>query len=86
MVFPGHVENGVMVLDGDFMLPEGARGIVSELSHLENGVESDKSQADLPLVPSRESGSVHLTNERIYEVLDEDDIAAMKRTWERSRG
>jgi hypothetical protein len=28
------------------------------------------------------TGSIHLTNERIHEILDEQDIARIKRSWD----
>ncbi len=81
MIVVGHVANGVVVLDGDATLPEGARVIVSELSHVEYVGQSAKPPADLPLVSGGEPGSVRMTNQRIYEILDEEDIAGMKQTW-----
>ncbi|MFZ1134721.1 MAG: hypothetical protein WAN69_07235, partial [Candidatus Korobacteraceae bacterium] len=82
MEIAGHVENGVVVLDDGAVLPEGAKVIVSELSTPDNGHSAEKKSAELPLVPGGQPGSVHLTNERIYQILHEDDLAAMTRTWD----
>lgn len=38
-------------------------------------------QLKFPLVKGGEPGSIELTNERIYEILNQDDIDAMKRSW-----
>ena len=81
MQIPGCVHNGVVVLDGGATLPEGTRVVVSQLSPRDQHREPGKKPAELPLVPGGEPGSVHLTNERIYQLLDEDDIEAMRRTW-----
>jgi hypothetical protein len=82
MVVAGHVENGVVVLEGGAVLPEGARVVVSELEWPDNGRRSDKKSAELPLVSGGPPGSIELTNQRVAEILDEDDIAAMKRSWD----
>jgi hypothetical protein len=75
----GRVENGVVVFDGGATLPEGTRVVVSQLSPAEQQPQTSKTLVELPLVPSDEPGSIHLTNERIYEILDEEDIDAIKR-------
>jgi hypothetical protein len=71
----GHVCNGVIVLDGNPNLPEGATVTV-----LYPGVPSappavERKRVSFPLVRSTQPGSVHLTNERIAEILDEEDAA-----------
>ena len=82
MQVPGHVQNGVVVLDGGVTLAEGARVIVFQLSRADQGPQPEKKPAELPLVSSGEPGSIHLTNERIYEILDEEEFETMKRTWD----
>ena len=78
MEIPGHVQNGVLVLDGGATLAEGTRVVVSQLSRVDQGSQSEKKSVEFPLVPSGEPGSIHLTNERINEILDEEDLESMK--------
>jgi len=82
MQIPGHVQNGVVVLDGGATLAEGTRVVVSQLPLVGQEPRPEKKPVDLPLVSRGEPGSIHLTNERIYEILDEEDREAMKRTWD----
>lgn len=79
---PGRVENGVVVFEGDVSLPEGTRVVVFQLSPGEQASRASKKRVELPLVKSGEPGSIHLTNERIQEILDEEDIAALKGQWD----
>ena len=74
MEFLGRVHNGVVVLDGKPNLPEGA---VVSVSYPAPSPESRlaRKRVPFPLVRSAEPGSVHLTNERIGEILDEEDAA-----------
>ena len=82
MEIPGCVHNGVVVLDGGTTLPEGTRVVVSQLSPVDQERQPAKKPAELPLVSGGEPGSIHLTNERIHELLDEEDIEAIKRSWD----
>jgi hypothetical protein len=45
-------------------------------------VARNQRRVAFPLVPSSVPGSVRLTNAMIGEILDEEDIEAMKRTWD----
>jgi hypothetical protein len=81
MQIPGCVHNGVVVLDGGATLPEGTRVVVSQLSRVDQTPQLGKTPVELPLVSGGEPGSIDLTNERIYELLDEEDVEAMRRTW-----
>jgi hypothetical protein len=81
MQVPGHVQNGVVVLDEGAFLPEGARVVVSQLSRADQESPPTGSAGELPLVSRGEPGSVHLTNERIHQILDDEDIEALKQTW-----
>ena len=76
MEIRGVVHNGVVVLDGEPKLPEGA--VVSVLYPISPpGVPSGSRQrVQLPLVPSDRPGSLHLTADRIAEFLDDDDVAS----------
>jgi len=74
----GRVQNGVVVLDSGVTLPEGTRVFVSPVPAkpvilLRPG--------ELPVVLGGEPGSVHLTNARIGEILDDEDVAALTNSW-----
>lgn len=81
MEIQGVVQNGVVVLDGSVSLPEGAAVTVTYRAKPVIRVAQNQKRVEFPLFPSSQPGSIHLTNERIYEILDEEDIDAMKRTW-----
>ena len=70
----GIVKNGVIVLDGSVLLPEGTRVLVTIPSPLINTTASSK-HIEFPLGDSSNPGSVHLTNEIIGAILDEEDAA-----------
>jgi len=73
MEIPGHVQNGVVVLRGGISLPEGAEVTVSCKIAPETPPKGKRFR--FPLVHSDHPGSLALTNERIAEILDEEDIA-----------
>ena len=75
----GHLQNGVIVLDGSVSLPEGAAVTVIVRSSPVMRFAKNPKRVEFPLVHSTAPGSVHLTNERIAEILDEEDIDALKR-------
>lgn len=80
----GHVENGMIVLDGGASLPEGAAVTVlvpapaalgtSPLPTTELICEPGK----LPYVRGGIPGTLHLTNDMIAQIFEEEDIAMMK--------
>ncbi len=72
MSYLGHVQNGVVVLDGQAVLPEGATVVVTMPASAPRHV---RRRVDFPLVGAGERGSLTLTNERIAELLDEEDAA-----------
>jgi hypothetical protein len=74
----GHIQNGVVVLDSGVTLPEGTRVVVAPAPPKPIILNRP---GELPVVLGGEPGSVHLTNERINEILDEEDIAALKNLW-----
>jgi hypothetical protein len=76
MEIRGRVHNGVVVLDGETQLPEGA--VVSVSYPVPSSVvpADSRRRVQLPLVPSDKPGSLKLTNERIAELLDDDDVPA----------
>ncbi|MCI0684953.1 MAG: hypothetical protein L0Y71_22890 [Gemmataceae bacterium] len=73
MVIPGRVQNGVVVLEGPVSLPEGAEVMVSVAS-APSGVQGKR--VVFPLVESDHPGTWDLTNERIAEILDEEDVSS----------
>lgn len=79
MELNGFVRNGVIVLTGGVSLPEGTPVTVS--CHLEAGMTPPgvRKRVQLPLVHSDAPGSINLTNERIAEIFEEEDIASARR-------
>ncbi len=80
MVIHGHVHNGVVVLEDGAALPEGAEVTVSC-----SGVQvwrkpGKKKRVQLPLVPSKHPGTLNLTNERIAEILEEEDLYSYRQS------
>lgn len=75
MEIQGRVQNGLVVLDGGVSLPEGAS--VSVLYPVPSRAKPvvAKRRIQLPLVHCDQPGSVHLTSERIAEILDAEDAA-----------
>ena len=82
----GRVNRGVIVLQGDVHLPEGAT--VRIVYELRTSTEPSKTSKDpeyrvqYPLVHSKHPGSVHLTNDRIQEILDEEDFSQIGFTYD----
>ena len=81
MQISGHIHNGVVVLDESASLPDGTPVTVTVCSQPVIRFAKNRRRVEFPLVPSDEPGSVHLTNERIAEILDDEDTDTMKRTW-----
>jgi hypothetical protein len=84
MVIPGKVENGVVVLEGDLPLPEGAevsvmyppvRSVAGE-KHTSQTLQAQGRRVELPLVRSSAPGTRRLTAEDIAELLDQEDGSA----------
>jgi hypothetical protein len=74
-IFHGRVHNGVVVLEDGPVLPEGAAVIVSRAEAEGATKPAEQKRVKFPLVHSNNPGSLHLTNERIAEVLDEEDAS-----------
>jgi hypothetical protein len=74
MELQGRVHNGVVVLDGQSALPEGAAVTVTYPA-APALPSSSKKRIQVPLVRTAEPGTIHLTNERIGEIFDEEDAA-----------
>ena len=81
MVIHGHVENGIVIPHGNLSLPNGTEVTIVLRQPVPAG-DAVAPSADLaanrlqfPLVHCDQPGSVHLTNKRIAEILDEEDAA-----------
>jgi hypothetical protein len=74
MVISGRVENGVVIPEGNVPLPEGAVVTITCLSP-PNIPSSTKKRIQLPLVVTGRPGTLNLTNERIGEILEEEDVS-----------
>jgi hypothetical protein len=75
MVISGHVQNGVVVLDGNLALPEGAAVVVSYPAPEPIKPAGGNRRVEVPLVRTGQPGSVNLTNQQIADILDEEDAA-----------
>ena len=78
MEIPGRVQNGVVVLQGETKLPEG-----TPVTVVYPGVRiwrkpGKKTRVKFPLVHSEHPGTLDLTNERIAEILEAEDIASLR--------
>src|ERR1700676_1340534 len=73
MEITGRIQNGVVVLEGAFALPEGARVTVLCGAAPAAQEPPKKQRVEFPLVHSKHPGSLHLTGQRIAEILDEED-------------
>jgi hypothetical protein len=66
----------VVVLDGSASLPEGAAvTVILRANPLIRAAKYQK-RVEFPLVPSSAPGSIHLTNEMIGDILDEEDASS----------
>jgi hypothetical protein len=81
MEISGHVQNGVVVLDGDVSLPEGAAVTVTLRDGPMIHISPVRVPVQLPLVKSDQPGTLELTNDRIAEILEVEDIDALKAQW-----
>jgi hypothetical protein len=81
MELNGIVQNGVIVLTGGESLPEGT--VVRVSCDVEKGTSPlasiEKKRVQLPLVRTGEPGSMKLSNARIGEIFEEEDLASARR-------
>ena len=75
MVIPGRVHNGVVILEGESALPEGAAVTITYPALLKAKPAPPKRRIQVPLVRTDQPGSVRLTGARIAEILDEEDAS-----------
>jgi hypothetical protein len=78
MGIPGQVRNGVVVLEGEATLPEGTPVTVAPRKGSLFHKAKKQRRVVLPLVKSKKPSSANLTNQRIAELLEEDDLAARR--------
>ena len=76
MIIPGRVQNGVVVLEGPMTLPEGSAVYVS--NQLTPNIRLAKRQTPvvLPIFDYDGPPDVELTNERIGEIMDQEDATS----------
>ena len=82
MEITGRVRNGVVVVDPPNSLPEGAAVIVTLRSTPLIRVAKNQKRVEFPLVPSAAPGSLDLTSDRIFQILDDEDVEAVRRSWD----
>lgn len=75
MLIQGRIQNGVVVLEDGHSLPEGAIVIVSYDDPPQTKPLDSSRRVQLSLVPSDRPGTLDLTNDRIAELLNDDDDA-----------
>ena len=75
MKLRGRVHNGFVVLEGGATLPEGTRVTVACDTAPVSQPRRRRKPVQFPLIRSKHPGTLHLTNERIAEILDEEDAA-----------
>jgi hypothetical protein len=76
MSISGRVHGGVVVLEGGASLPEGTPVTVScyVAPSLRGGEQPNRIQ--VPLVRTGNPASVNLTEERLSQLLDDEDVSA----------
>lgn len=72
----GVVQNGVVVFEHPMTLPEGASVVVTYREDPVIRVAENPRPVDLPLFDSDEPGALDLTNDRIAEILDQEDASS----------
>jgi hypothetical protein len=77
MNIKGRVRNGVVVLEEGSVLPEGMEVIISYTGP-GTTPPAAKRRIQVPLVRTGEPGSVHLTGERIAEILDQEVVSSRR--------
>jgi hypothetical protein len=75
MVVLGTVRNGVVVVEGDANLPEGAVVTITYGDSPSKKASAGHHRIEVPLVRTGQPATVQLTGERIAEILDQEDGA-----------
>lgn len=81
----GRVKNGVVVLEKGARLPEGAAVTVVPGKAPVIRVAKRQRPVVFPLVRSKHPGTLHLTNERIAEILEQEDIARFRESFREAK-
>lgn len=71
----GRVERGVVVPQGGEPLPDGATVRILYEPRAEKLAEQPCHRVQFPLVRTGKPGTLHLTNQMIGEILDEEDFS-----------
>ncbi|MEZ6128613.1 MAG: hypothetical protein R3C59_08010 [Planctomycetaceae bacterium] len=79
MAISGTVRDGVVVPQEGACLPEGATVRLVVVNDAEAADSATSQRVQLPLVKSKTPGTLNLTNERIAEIFDEEDVARHQR-------
>ena len=74
MRLSGRILNGKVVLDGHVPLPEGAEVVVEVRDSAPREFGAGKVQ--FPLFHSKNPGSLDLSNQRIAEILEDEELSA----------
>jgi hypothetical protein len=74
MTIQGRVHNGVVGLEGAPSLPDGAEVTVSYRGPKERRSPAKKRKIKVPLVRTGKPGSLKLTNDRIAQILQEEEF------------
>ena len=81
MEIQGVVQNGVVVFAGQVPFPEGTKVSVAVCDNSANRDAPERKRVEFPIYYSDAPGTIDLTNERIAEILDDEDIESVKRSW-----
>jgi hypothetical protein len=76
MEIPGHMKNGVVVLEGETSLPDGMAVTVLVPRVRFWRKPGKKKRVKFPLVDSKNPGSLRLTGRRIAEIIEKEDLAS----------
>lgn len=71
----GRVDQGVVVPQGDAHLPEGAMVRILYEPEPVEAMTNAGHRVEFPLVRTGKPGTLHLTNEMIAEIFDEEDFS-----------
>lgn len=74
----GRVENGVVVLEDNVEIPEGTSVMVFVAQDAPD-TNRPRKRLEFPLVHSKNPGKLNLTNERIAEIFEEEEIEKFRR-------
>src|SRR5205823_2124427 len=74
MEIPGHVANGVVVLDGGATLPEGTAVTVVATGLRISRKPGKKKRVQYPLIHCKNPETLDLNTDRIAEILEAEDV------------